>query len=63
MWQQVGQLPIKAGWQDVPLAFPLTAEAFKNYTFRFTFVIVSWPQESESRINGLGKEALHLFFL
>ena len=30
MWLQVGQLPIKAGWQDVPLAFRSLAEAFKN---------------------------------
>ena len=30
MWLQVEQLPVKAGWQDVLLAFWPLAEEFKN---------------------------------
>ena len=31
LWLQVGQLPIKAGWRDVPLTFCNLAKAFKHY--------------------------------
>ena len=62
---QVGQqLPIKTGWQDVPVTFSSLAVAFKNNIFRFIIVIVLWPPEREGVIYGKGRETqLLLFFL
>ena len=38
LWLQVGQLPIKAGWRDVPFTFCNLAKAFKDYyIFGFHF--------------------------
>ena len=31
IWLQLGQLPIKAGWRDVPITFCNLAKAFKHY--------------------------------
>ena len=60
-WLQVGQLPIKAGWRDVPITFCNLAKAFKHYYIfgfpfpeaiktitRFIIVTVWWSLESES---------------
>ena len=40
MWQPVGQITIKAGWQDVSLAFRSLAEAFKNNIFLDSFLLL-----------------------
>ena len=40
MWQQVGQLPIKTRWQDIPLASWSLAEGFKNKIFLDSFLLL-----------------------
>ena len=40
IWQQVGQLPFKARWQDVPLASRSLAKAFKDNIFLHSLLLL-----------------------
>ena len=56
------QLPIKTGWQDVPVTFSSLAVKFKNNIFGFIIVTVLWSPEREGAIFGKGRETQHLLF-
>ena len=59
---QVGHLPIKAGWQDVPLASRSFGEALKNNIFLDSLWLLFygfWKVKAQPLV----QEEKHLFFL